>query len=146
MAKPKEELQSTAEINKEAEEGKNVVQVTPTYSTMNVNTTDGLGASNLSEADIKRDLEKAAKALKAKKLKSVSIPKQLQPTLGPTLPACIQGVCVRVPVDGEEYEIPEPFVEVIRNSLKTINSGDVRATLKAGNRPPEDLLTVKNAK
>lgn len=115
------------------------VVVAPTTTEPLVNTTQT--GNRLSESDIKRDLEKAKKELGAKKLKTVSIPKQLASVLGDTLPACINGVCVNVPVNGEEYEIPEPYVEQIRNSLKTINSGDVRANLKSGAN--DDYLIVK---
>jgi hypothetical protein len=143
MARAKEELQTTAEVNKAAEEGKEVVQASPTYTTLNVNKTDTMG-NRVSETDIKKELEEAKKKLKAKAVKSVSIPKQLASVLGDTLPACINGVCIRVPVDGEEYDVPAPYVDLIRNSLKTINSGDVRSTLQHGNIDPEgDLLVVR---
>lgn len=97
-----------------------------------VNTTETVSASTVSETEIKNELKRVAALMKKEKKKTVSIPKQLQATLGDTLPACINGVCVNVPVDGEEYEVPAPYAELIRNSLKTINSGDVRATLEQG--------------
>lgn len=113
-----------------------VVETTPTYTPINganapSEKIDHLG-NKVSEAEIKSELDKAAKALKAKNKKAVSIPKQLATVLGDVLPACINGVCIKVPVDGEEYEVPEPYVALIRESLKTINSGDVRRTLKTG--------------
>lgn len=138
-------LDSTANINKAAEEGQ-VVQATPTYTPINTTAsinsptmTTPLG-NRVSESEIKSELEAAAKALKAKNKKAVSIPKQLASTLGDTLPACINGVCINVPVDGEEYEIPEPYVELIRNSLKTVNSGDVRRTLSANQGADDNYL------
>lgn len=85
-----------------------------------------------SEAEIKRELKAAAEALKAEKLKSISIPKQMAAMIGDVLPACINGVCIKVPVDGEEHKIPAPFYPIIKESLKTVNSGDVRASLTQG--------------
>ena len=131
--------ESTANINKAAEEG-SVAQATPTYTPVNGANASG---NKVSEAEIKRELKEAQTRLNAKKLKTVSIPKQLAPTIGEVLPACINGVCIKVPVDGEEYEVPEPYVEIIRNSPKTINSGDVRATLKAGANDGADALVAK---
>lgn len=121
-------VDSTAEINKAAEAGA-VAQATPTYTPVNGANASG---SKISEAEMKRDVERAAKALGSAKKKSISIPKQLAPMVGETMFSCINGACIRVPVDGETYEIPEPYHELITNSLKTINSGDVRATLPAG--------------
>jgi hypothetical protein len=97
----------------------------------NINTTQNM-SNRISEGEMKRDVERAAKTLAAKKKKAITIPKQMAPILGDTLVSCINGACIRVPVDGEEYEIPEPYFQVIKESLKTVNSGDVRATLKAG--------------
>jgi hypothetical protein len=102
-----------------------------TLMNANINTTQNM-SNKISEGEMKRDVERAAKALKAKKKKAIAIPKQMAPILGDTVLSCINGACIRVPVDGEEYEIPEPYFEVIKNSLKTVNSGDVRSTLKAG--------------
>lgn len=121
-------VESTAEVNKAAEAGA-VAQATPTYTPVNGANAAG---NKISEAEMKRDVEAAAKALGKAKKKSISIPKQMAPVVGDTLISCINGACIRVPVDGEEYEIPEPYYNVIKDSLKTINSGDVRGTLKAG--------------
>ena len=131
--------ESTANVNQAATEGA-VVQTSPTYTPINGANTAG---NRVSEAEIKHELKEAQRKLSSKKLKSVSIPKQLAATIGDVLPACINGVCIKVPVDGEEYEVPEPYVEIIRNSLKTINSGDVRATLKAGANDGADALVAK---
>lgn len=121
-------VESTAEVNKAAEAGA-VAQATPTYTPVNGANAAG---NKISEAEMKRDVEQAAKALGKAKKKSISIPKQLAPMVGDTMISCINGACIRVPVDGESYDIPEPYHALITNSLKTINSGDVRPTLKAG--------------
>ena len=98
---------------------------------VNVNKANATG-NRPSEAEMKREVEAAAKSLATKKKKGISIPKQMAPIVGDTMISCINGACIRVPVDGEEYQVPEPFYEIIKESLKTVNSGDVRASLTQG--------------
>ena len=98
---------------------------------MNINTANGAG-NKISEAEMKRDVERAVKILGEEKTKSISIPKQMAPILGETLRAFINGAEIRVPVDGESYDIPAPYYEIIKESLKTINSGDVRSDRNLG--------------
>ena len=85
-----------------------------------------------SEAEMKADVEHAAKIIGEAKKKSISIPKQMAGVLGETMIAGINGAFIRVPVDGEEYEIPEPYYNIIKESLKTVNSSDVRESLTQG--------------
>lgn len=138
--------ETTAEINKAAETGQ-AIQAVPTFTpTINttqsvVNTMTTQQGHQISDKQIREDLEYAKKAIQAKGTKSVSIPKQLAATLGDTLPACINGVCINVPVNGEEYDVPAPYVEIIRESLKTIHSGDVRDNLAKGAN--DGFLTIK---
>ena len=102
------------------------------------------GGAQITEAEVKRELEQAAKTLGEMKTKTISIPKQMAPIIGESLPAFINGVKVVVPVDGESYDIPEAYYEVIKNSLKVINSGDVRADLNLGKDVDDDaLIAVK---
>jgi hypothetical protein len=98
----------------------------------NINTTANM-SNRISEGEMSRDVERAARALKAKKKVTVNIPKQLAPTVGDIMISCINGACIRVPVDGEDHEIPEPYAKIIKESLKTVNSGDVRPLLSQGN-------------
>ena len=91
-----------------------------------------VGGRQITEAEVKRELNEAAAKLEGMKKKSISIPKQMAPILGETLPAMINGVQIRVPVDGESYDIPEAYYEIIKESLKVINSGDVRRDLNLG--------------
>lgn len=107
-------------------------KVPQTLVNANINTTANM-SNKISEGEMKRDVDRAAKALQAKKKVSISIPKQLAPTVGDTMIACINGACIRVPVDGEDYDIPEPYAKIIKDSLKTVNSGDVRPLLSQGN-------------
>jgi hypothetical protein len=106
---------------------------------MNINTANGSG-NRISEAEMKRDADAAARALGKMAKKEVTIPKQMAQYLGDTLPACINGACIYVPVDGEAHEVPEPFVAIIKNSLKTINSGDVREQYGFGKKVNDDAL------
>jgi hypothetical protein len=103
----------------------------PVIASPVINVANG-GGKQITEAEVKRELEYAAQQLSGMKKKSISIPKQMAPILGETLPAMINGVQIRVPVDGESYEIPEAYYEIIKESLKTINSGDVRRDLNLG--------------
>jgi hypothetical protein len=98
---------------------------------MNINTANG-SSNKISEAEMKQDVERAARLLGSEKTKSISIPKQMAPILGETIRAFINGAEIRVPVDGESYDIPAPYYDVIKDSLKTINSGDVRADRNLG--------------
>ncbi len=111
----------------------------------NINKANALG-NKISEAEMKKEVADAAKALATKKKKAISIPKQLAPVVGETMISCINGACIRVPVDGEEYEIPEPFFALIRESLKTVNSGDVRASGALGNGANDQFLESDDAK
>lgn len=103
----------------------------PVIASPVINVANG-GGRQITEAEVKRELDYAAQQLSGMKKKSISIPKQMAPILGETLPAMINGVQIRVPVDGESYEIPEAYYEIIKESLKTINSGDVRRDLNLG--------------
>lgn len=110
---------------------------------MNINTANGSG-NRISESEMERDAKNAAKVLGKMKTKSVTIPKQMAQYLGETLPACINGACIRVPVDGEAHDVPEPYFEIIKNSLKTINSGDVRDEYNLGKDVNSDALIPAN--
>ena len=89
-------------------------------------------SNKISEAEMKAEVEAAVKVLSGAKKKSISIPKQMASVLGETLVAGINGAFIRIPVDGEEYEIPEHYHAIIKESLKTVNSADVRESLTQG--------------
>lgn len=80
----------------------------------------------LSDAEYKRDLERAKQILSEEPLEKVSIPKQMATVLGSVVPVGINGVYVKIPVDGEVHEVPRPFAEVLRQSLKVVQAQDVR--------------------
>ena len=117
-----------------------VVNVSATSSTMNINGANNANSNRPTEAEMKRELEYAKAVLSQQKTKSVSIPKQMAQYVGETLPACINGACVRVPVDGESYDVPEAYYPIIMNSLKTIHAGDVRDAYGFGDKVGDDAL------
>jgi len=95
-----------------------------------VNTTSSISAGKqFTDAEYKRDLERVKRKLEQEKLVKVSIPKQLRSVLGATLPVGINGVVMNIPVDGNEYEVPEPMAKIIKNSLKVIQVTDVDASV-----------------
>jgi len=117
-----------------------VVNVSATSSTMNINGANGATGNRPSEAEMKRDLEYAKRVLSQQKTKAVSIPKQMAQYTGDTMISCINGACVRVPVDGESYDVPEAYYDIIMNSLKTIHAGDVRDARNLGKDVHSDAL------
>lgn len=138
MAKQKDEKNLTgADVTVETKQEKqelpqgDLVQVSAVHSTINKANSAG---STLTEAEMKRDVEAAKRALQAKETKSISIPKQMAPYTGETMVSCINGACIRVPVDGNSYDIPAPYYELIMNSLKTIHAGDVRSEYGFGDK------------
>ena len=138
MAKQKDEQKLTgADVTVETKQEQqelpqgDLVQVSAVHSTINKANSAG---STLTEAEMKRDVEAAKRALQAKETKSISIPKQMAPYTGETMVSCINGACIRVPVDGNSYDVPAPYYELIMNSLKTIHAGDVRAEYGFGDK------------
>lgn len=130
-------------VEDENVEESEVVLVSPV---MNINNANEASGNKISEAEMKRDVEQAAKALGEMKTKSISIPKQMAPILGETVRAFINGAEIRVPVDGESHDIPAPYYEVIKESLKTINSGDVRSDRNLGKDVGSDALAATPTK
>ena len=116
-----------------------VINVSATTSTMNINRANSSG-SQITEAEMKRELEAAKRHLEQQKTKAVSIPKQMAQYTGDTMIACINGACVRVPVDGNSYDVPEAYYDIIMNSLKTIHAGDVRDAYGFGDKVNDDAL------
>lgn len=117
-----------------------VINVSATTSTMNINGANAATGNRPTEAEMKRDVENAKRVLEAQKTKAISIPKQMAQYTGDTMIACINGACIRVPVDGESYDIPEAYHEIIRTSLKTIHGGDVRDQFNLGDKVNDDAL------
>jgi len=94
-----------------------------------INTTSSIASKQFTEAEYLQDLEKVKRKLQQEKMVKVSIPKQLRSVLGVSLPVGINGVFMNIPVDGNEYEIPEPMAKIIKESLKVIQVTDVDASV-----------------
>lgn len=91
----------------------------------NLNTTKTVNNSNLSEVKAAREIEKAKRILKGHKKVPVMIPKQLADSLGSVVNLSINGVPCPVPVDGKTYEIPEPFLLVLKERMQTTQAADI---------------------
>lgn len=83
------------------------------------NTTKSLGENPKTAKDYQKEMDTTAAGFQQEKKVSFSIPKMLQASLGTELFIAVNGSHVVVPVDGEEYEIPETLAkhgkEVIKN-------------------------------
>ena len=83
------------------------------------NTTQTLGENPKSNKDYQKEMDLTAAAFEQEKKVAFSIPKMMQSSLGSELFIGVNGSHVVVPVDGEEYEIPETLAkhgkEVIKN-------------------------------
>lgn len=89
--------------------------VAPTNTTASINK-----PKQKTNAELAAETKKAQKAFgNAKKVK-VSIPSVLAGQLGSTQFIGVNGVHVNVPVDGEDYEIPEPHAQVLKEMLKNL--------------------------
>ena len=133
------DLQTKAEKEEGVKE-ENLVQVSATHSTINTANGANPSSNRPPEAEMKRELEYAKQVLETKSKKSVSIPKQMSQYIGDTMISCINGACVRIPVDGESYEVAEPYYDLIMNSLKTIHAGDVRDAYGFGDKVDDEAL------
>jgi hypothetical protein len=89
---------------------------------MAVNTTKTMkeNVKETAERDLELQVKEAANRLNAEKLVKVSIPKNYEKFVGPTVPFGINGVMIVLPVDGKDYEVPAPFKEHIKAFLDNV--------------------------
>jgi hypothetical protein len=88
---------------------------------MATNTTKSLKKKEFNDAELQAEVKAAKKALAEDKLVKVSIPKVLEPQIGPTLFLSVNGAQVTLPVDGTEKEIPKVLADHLKvylNELK----------------------------
>lgn len=90
-----------------------------------VNTVSGVASSQVTEAQYNRDIKNAEQLLGSFPKVKFSIPKQLSQYLGSELIVTIEGVSIHIPVNGKEYEIPEPFEPVAKYTLSHLNVTDL---------------------
>lgn len=76
---------------------------------MATNTSESLKKAPLKDADFQRDLEAAMKKFAGEKKVKRKLNAALAQKVGSTLPVCINGVTLVVPVDGTQFEVPESF-------------------------------------
>lgn len=86
----------------------------------NVNSTKAMTGRKKSSAELNAEVATAQKAFSGEKKVKVSVPKVLQPQLGNNLFIGVNGVSVNIPVDGEEYEIPETLAKHVKDYLKNL--------------------------
>lgn len=85
-----------------------------------VNSTASMKASSVSDAELKKQTEKAQKAFEKEKLVTVSVPSAFEPKLGKNWFIGVNGVSITIPVDGEDHEVPEVFARHIKQALKNL--------------------------
>lgn len=86
------------------------------------NTTQTITETNRQKtnAQLVEEIKVAQKKFKGEKKVKVSIPSVLQAQLGTTQFVSVNGVHVNIPVDGEEYEVPETLAGVLKEMLKNL--------------------------
>lgn len=99
-----------------------------------VNTVASISEGSLSEKQYKDSLEKMQKVFKDMKKVKVAVPKQMRNVVGDTIPVTINGCTIVLPVDGNQYEVPEAFAEVLYGSLQVVQAEDVRPQIEEQQR------------
>lgn len=87
-----------------------------------VNTTSSMKSINKekSNAQLTAEIKAAKEKLTKGKMVAVSIPSVLQNHFGSHAFVQVNGSYVNIPVDGEEYSIPEPLANVLKESLRNL--------------------------
>lgn len=85
------------------------------------NTTKSINeGKKISEKDLQGQVNKAAEKLGKEALVEVSIPKNLKPKIGETLPIGINGSFVVLPVDGTKHKIPKTLADHLQDYLANL--------------------------
>lgn len=92
----------------------------PSQQVRDLNTTSSLKGHNKTNAELSAEMKAAAKKFKGEKTETVSIPAVLQPKLGPIQFVSVNGISVNVPVDGEEYQIPQSHAKVLKEMIRKL--------------------------
>lgn len=87
-----------------------------------INTTSNINEPQISEAQLQKQVDEAARALRETKKVKVSIPKALAKNIGPTLPLGLNGAMIVLPVDGTEHEVPAPYKVLLDEYLANLTS------------------------
>lgn len=116
------------QIQNEEERNDNVVDAGTTkveevlVAPNTANTTASIHAHNKQKtnAQLAAEVKVAKKKFEGEKTVKVSIPSALSGQLGSTQYVAVNGVHVNVPVDGEEYDIPETHANVLKEMLRNL--------------------------
>lgn len=88
----------------------------------NVNTTKSIQKPQTNNADLKKQIKKAAAVFEKEEMVEKSIPKQFQKHIGPSLPLGINGVRIVLPVDGTKHKIPKSFANLLDEYLNNLTT------------------------
>jgi hypothetical protein len=87
------------------------------------NTTESINeGKKVSDIEINNEVKVAAAMLADETKVKVSIPKSYSKFIGESLPICINGACIVLPVDGSTNEIPETFADLLREYLNNLTT------------------------
>lgn len=103
-------------------EAKNQVDptVTPESAKAKPNTTKSIQKAKVSDADLAKEIARAKAAFSGEKTVKVAIPKAFAKDFGPTLFVSVNGAFVNIPVDGQEYEIPETLATHAKQAMNNL--------------------------
>lgn len=87
---------------------------------MAANTTKSLSEKGKTEKEYQSEMDLTAQMFAQEKKEKFSIPQMLEKSLGTELFISVNGGYVVVPVDGEEYEIPETLAAHGRAVIKNL--------------------------
>jgi hypothetical protein len=76
----------------------------------------------VSDLELNAEIKAAAQLLADEVKVKVSIPKSYGRFIGDTLPICINGACIVLPVDGSTQEIPTAFADHLREYLNNLTT------------------------
>lgn len=85
------------------------------------NTTKSVNKAEVSNSQLKKELDAAKKAFADAPTKELTIPAVFKKTFGETLFVGINGVFINVPVDGKPYPVPEPFYDHAMHAINNMN-------------------------
>jgi hypothetical protein len=84
------------------------------------NTTTTLNKKQVTEAELKKQLDDINRKFKDEKTVKFSVPEQFKKSIGSTLFIGVNGSFINIPVDGNEYDLPETFAKHAKEALKNL--------------------------
>ena len=71
--------------------------------------------------DLQTKRRKLADRYKAEKQVEVSISPMYRPYFGNTMPVLVNGIGIYVPINGQQYKVPETFAAIIKERISNID-------------------------